>query len=205
MHNFPDCISHVLAAEGGLVNDPKDPGGVTKFGISQRSLSRPQHPRPVPGRRQSHLPARLLGTDPGRGPPRGPRPPGPGPRRQRRPGPRRPPPAAPGRSHPRMAVMGPVTLAGVAVADPDDLIARYSELRLDFYRDLPTWRALRRRLVPSRPPHPPRRPGHGPCPGAPGGMISRRSLLRMFGHGSAGASCPPAPTWPLFNLPEHPA
>ena len=37
MQNFPDCISHVLAAEGGLVNDPKDPGGVTKFGISQRS------------------------------------------------------------------------------------------------------------------------------------------------------------------------
>ena len=37
MHTFPDCISHVLAAEGGLVNDPKDPGGVTKFGISQRS------------------------------------------------------------------------------------------------------------------------------------------------------------------------
>ena len=37
MQNFPDCIAHVLAAEGGLVNDPKDPGGVTKFGISQRS------------------------------------------------------------------------------------------------------------------------------------------------------------------------
>ena len=37
MQNFPDCISHVLAAEGGLVNDPQDPGGVTKFGISQRS------------------------------------------------------------------------------------------------------------------------------------------------------------------------
>ena len=37
MHTFPDCISHVLAAEDGLVNDPKDPGGVTMFGISQRS------------------------------------------------------------------------------------------------------------------------------------------------------------------------
>ena len=37
MQTFPDCISHVLAAEGGLVNDPKDPGGVTKFGISQRA------------------------------------------------------------------------------------------------------------------------------------------------------------------------
>lgn len=37
MHTFPDCIAHVLAAEGGLVNHPKDPGGVTKFGISQRA------------------------------------------------------------------------------------------------------------------------------------------------------------------------
>ena len=37
MQTFPECVSHVLAAEGGLVNDPKDPGGVTKFGISQRS------------------------------------------------------------------------------------------------------------------------------------------------------------------------
>ena len=37
MQNFPDCIAHVLAAEGGLVNDPQDPGGVTKFGISQRA------------------------------------------------------------------------------------------------------------------------------------------------------------------------
>ena len=37
MQNFPDCIAHVLVAEGGLVNDPQDPGGVTKFGISQRS------------------------------------------------------------------------------------------------------------------------------------------------------------------------
>ena len=37
MQTFPDCIAHVLAAEGGLVNNPQDPGGVTKFGISQRS------------------------------------------------------------------------------------------------------------------------------------------------------------------------
>ena len=37
MQTFPDCIAHVLAAEGGLVNDPKDAGGVTKFGISQRA------------------------------------------------------------------------------------------------------------------------------------------------------------------------
>ncbi len=35
MSNFTTCIEHVLAADGGLVNHPKDPGGVTKFGISQ--------------------------------------------------------------------------------------------------------------------------------------------------------------------------
>jgi Putative secretion activating protein len=27
----------ILASEGGLVNDPQDPGGLTKFGISQRA------------------------------------------------------------------------------------------------------------------------------------------------------------------------
>ena len=31
------CISVIMAFEGGLVNDPLDPGGVTKYGISKRS------------------------------------------------------------------------------------------------------------------------------------------------------------------------
>ena len=31
------CISVIMDFEGGLVNDPKDSGGITKFGISKRS------------------------------------------------------------------------------------------------------------------------------------------------------------------------
>ncbi len=139
MQTFPDCISHVLAAEGGLVNDPKDPGGVTKFGISQRSypalniralslddakaIYQRDYWAPIQG---EHLPAGLdllvLDHAVNAGPAR----------------------AIRLLQHlvgvPEDGVMGPVTLAGVAVADRDDLIARYSELRLDFYRDLPTWR-----------------------------------------------------------------
>jgi lysozyme family protein len=34
---FEKYIERVLTHEGGYVNDPKDPGGETKFGISKRS------------------------------------------------------------------------------------------------------------------------------------------------------------------------
>ena len=34
---FEAAVDFVLAAEGGLVEDPSDPGGLTKFGISQRA------------------------------------------------------------------------------------------------------------------------------------------------------------------------
>lgn len=34
---FDDIIEVVLEHEGGYVNDPKDPGGETKYGISKRS------------------------------------------------------------------------------------------------------------------------------------------------------------------------
>lgn len=37
MSDFARCIEFVLAEEGGTVNDPHDPGGLTKYGISQRS------------------------------------------------------------------------------------------------------------------------------------------------------------------------
>lgn len=37
MSHFQRCIHHILAAEGGYVNDPNDPGKATKFGISKRS------------------------------------------------------------------------------------------------------------------------------------------------------------------------
>lgn len=34
--NKDSCIAAVLAAEGGYVNDPRDPGGETIFGITRR-------------------------------------------------------------------------------------------------------------------------------------------------------------------------
>jgi lysozyme family protein len=37
MSRFHRCIDFVLLEEGGLVNHPRDPGGLTKFGISRRS------------------------------------------------------------------------------------------------------------------------------------------------------------------------
>jgi lysozyme family protein len=36
MSNFDEAIGFVLANEGGLSNDPSDPGGLTNFGISQK-------------------------------------------------------------------------------------------------------------------------------------------------------------------------
>lgn len=35
--NFNYCVQIILEVEGGLVDDPQDPGGVTKFGISKRA------------------------------------------------------------------------------------------------------------------------------------------------------------------------
>ncbi len=35
--NFRDCLDVTLRHEGGYVNDPHDPGGETKFGISKRA------------------------------------------------------------------------------------------------------------------------------------------------------------------------
>lgn len=37
MTHFHRCIDIILDEEGGLVDHPKDPGGLTKYGISQRS------------------------------------------------------------------------------------------------------------------------------------------------------------------------
>ena len=34
---FEEAVVHILRHEGGHVNDPKDPGGETKFGISKRA------------------------------------------------------------------------------------------------------------------------------------------------------------------------
>lgn len=35
--NFDDAFTKLLGHEGGYVNDPRDPGGETKFGISKRA------------------------------------------------------------------------------------------------------------------------------------------------------------------------
>lgn len=35
--DFPTVFKHVVGLEGGYVNDPKDPGGETNFGISKRA------------------------------------------------------------------------------------------------------------------------------------------------------------------------
>jgi lysozyme family protein len=35
--NFDDSFAKLIGNEGGLVNDPNDPGGLTKYGISQRA------------------------------------------------------------------------------------------------------------------------------------------------------------------------
>lgn len=37
MNAFDFCIEVILAEEGGLVTHPNDPGGTTKYGISQRA------------------------------------------------------------------------------------------------------------------------------------------------------------------------
>jgi len=37
MTNFEICVAPVLKNEGGIVNNPLDPGKLTKYGISQRS------------------------------------------------------------------------------------------------------------------------------------------------------------------------
>lgn len=38
MSNFEEAVNYVLANEGGLVENPHDPGGITNFGISLRFL-----------------------------------------------------------------------------------------------------------------------------------------------------------------------
>jgi lysozyme family protein len=41
--NFDPCLTFVLSAEGGYVDDPLDPGGATNLGITLRVLSEWRH------------------------------------------------------------------------------------------------------------------------------------------------------------------
>lgn len=43
------ALAHVLAYEGGEVNDPRDPGGHTNMGITQRTLNRVRRAHPGAG------------------------------------------------------------------------------------------------------------------------------------------------------------
>lgn len=35
--NFEECLAHVLKHEGGFVNHPKDPGGMTNLGVTKKA------------------------------------------------------------------------------------------------------------------------------------------------------------------------
>lgn len=35
--DFDTALKHIFVSEGGLINHPKDPGGITKYGISLRA------------------------------------------------------------------------------------------------------------------------------------------------------------------------
>lgn len=37
MNSFDSCFERLIGHEGGYVNDPRDPGGETKFGVCKRS------------------------------------------------------------------------------------------------------------------------------------------------------------------------
>jgi lysozyme family protein len=138
---FDALIDRVLSHEGGYVNDPRDPGGETKFGISKRAypqldiknLTRAQA---IEVYRRDYW-ARMRGDD-----------------------------LPPGvafqvfdsavnhgigqaiRWLQRAAgvaddgVVGPVTIAAVKRLDPADVVLAFNAERLEFYTKLSTWQAF---------------------------------------------------------------
>jgi lysozyme family protein len=139
MSHFPRCIKHVLAAEGGYVQDPNDRGGETKYGISKRSyphldikglslemataIYRRDFWTPIQG---DALPPGLdlllldHAINAGVG--------------------------ASVRLVQRITgcaldgQLGPLTLAAIAARDPQKMIEEFSATRLAFYESLPGWR-----------------------------------------------------------------
>lgn len=142
MSGFSEAVERVLAHEGGFVDHPSDPGGATKFGITERvarawgykghmldlprdtavEIYRAQYWSPVQG---DKLPDAIAfqvmdaGVNHGVG--------------------------NAARWLQRAAgvtedgVIGPVTLAAVRKADPADLVLRFNATRLDFYASLSTF------------------------------------------------------------------
>ena len=61
MAYFERAIDKTLAWEGGYVNDPKDPGGETKYGISKRAASRCGYKKSFTRKSLCYLQETLLG------------------------------------------------------------------------------------------------------------------------------------------------
>ena len=144
--NFDTCLSYVLASEGGFVNNPQDPGGITNLGCTKavwaevvghpvsekdmRNLTK-DDVKPLYKRKYwdkisgDKLPAGLdyavfdaaINSGPGR--------------------------AAKWLQQivgvPADGSIGPGTLAAVAAKPVQDLIAQYNDTRLQFMQSLSTW------------------------------------------------------------------
>lgn len=144
--NFEDCLARVLASEGGFVNNPKDPGGMTNLGCTKvvweefvghpvseadmRALT-PDKVAPLYRRKYwdkvsgDQLPKGLdyavfdaaINSGPGR--------------------------AAKWLQQAvgtlQDGAIGPGTLAAVATKPVQTLIAQYNDTRLQFLESLPTW------------------------------------------------------------------
>lgn len=154
MSRFPVYIERVLKHEGGYVNHPRDPGGATNFGITQRTLDRVRSRYPKLGlpknvryltREQAKECYRLEYWNPIRGD--------------------KLPPAfafqmldAYVNHSPDTVVrwaqravgvaddgiIGPITMGAIERADPTDLVLDFLSQRLTYYTNLSTWDAFGR-------------------------------------------------------------
>jgi lysozyme family protein len=59
---FDQAFERLIGHEGGYVNDPRDPGGETKYGVSKRQYPNVDIARSHAGRGESHLSPGLLGA-----------------------------------------------------------------------------------------------------------------------------------------------